>query len=434
MNNTKYLNIAFLFAQLIIVFLLVIKISSSLREFSDEIVSLSSNINFWFNGFDFRAGTSSQYPSYSPKLTSGPLSAIGSSIAWKFSKNLIFLRVSNFFYIYIVQLIYCYFLSKVYKFNLLKLILICSFAITSVPWWYGTLYSLGEMLSSIIFFNSIFLFPFYRKNALMMMGFSIFFGKFILVIGFIGFYISVLIFEKISRKIIKDSLYFSIPLFIWLMLVGLFYESSILVYMSDFYLSYFEQKDKFGSLNFSYRNIIDNFSSSEVSTWNISVLMRVLLSPLILSFVLFKKNPLDRRLNLNLFLSYFSIYLYFWLLNPKKSVIYSQDFTYITIVVALIFLTFYYSELDKLSKIALIFLVSFFMTSNLLFALFLFTIFSFFFKKTNKELVSYIVIAFLIISQFNSLLESRKNENYEFQISVCVKNFNSAICNSDGYK
>lgn len=268
----------------------------------------------------------------------------------------------------------------------------------------------------------------------MMMGFSIFFGKFIFVIGFIGFYISVLILEKISPKIIKDSLYFSIPLFIWLMLVGLFYDSSILVYMSDFYLSYFEQKDKFGSLNFSYRNIIDNFNSSEVSTWNISVLMRVLLSPLILSFVLFKKNTLDRTLNLNLFFSYFSIYLYFWLLNPNKSVIYSQDFTYITIVVALIFLTFYYSALDKLSKIALIFLVSFFMSSNLLFALFLFTISSFFFKKFNKEFASYIVMVFLIISQFNSLLESRKNENYEFQISACVSNFNSDICNSDGYK
>ena len=207
---------------------------------------------------------------------------------------------------YIVQIIYCYFLSKVYKFRLVKLILICSLAITSVPWWYGTLYSLGEMLSSIIFFNSIFLFRFYRRSSLMMMGFSIFFGKFIFVIGFIGFYISVLILEKISPKIIKDSLYFSIPLFIWLMLVGLFYDSSILVYMSDFYLSYFEQKDKFGSLNFSYRNIIDNFSSSEVSTWNISVLIRVLLSPLVLSFVLLKKNPLDRRLNLNLFFSYFS--------------------------------------------------------------------------------------------------------------------------------
>lgn len=144
MNNQKYLNISLFIAQLIIIFLLVFKISSSLREFSDEIVSLSSNISFWFNGFDFSAGTSSQYYSYSPKLTSGPLSAIGSSIAWKFTENLVFLRVSNFLYVYLVQLIFCYFLSKIYKFSLLKLIMICSFAITSVPWWYGTLYSLGR--------------------------------------------------------------------------------------------------------------------------------------------------------------------------------------------------------------------------------------------------------------------------------------------------
>mgnify|MGYP001165053443 FL=1 len=434
MNNQKYLNISLFIAQLIIIFLLVFKISSSLREFSDEIVSLSSNISFWFNGFDFSAGTSSQYYSYSPKLTSGPLSAIGSSIAWKFTENLVFLRVSNFLYVYLVQLIFCYFLSKIYKFSLLKLIMICSFAITSVPWWYGTLYSLGEMISSIIFFNSIFLYPFYRKTSIVMIAFSIFFGKFIFVIGFIGFYFSVLIFEKISRKIIKDCFYFCIPLLIWLMLVSLFYDSSVLVYMSDFYSSYFEQKEKFGSLDFSYRNVIDSFISSEVSTWNISVLLRVLLSPLILSFVLLKKNGFERQLKLHLFFAYFSIYLYFWILNPKKSVIYSQDFTYITLVIALICLIFNYSELDRLTKIGVILIVSFYMSSNILFVMFLLIILGLFLKKFKKELLSYVVIAFLVISQFNSLFESRKNENLDFQISECVENFNSVICNSNGYK
>jgi len=52
--NTKFL----LTLQLIVIGLLIYNMSLSLGAFSDEMVSLSSNINFWNNGFDFRTGNS----------------------------------------------------------------------------------------------------------------------------------------------------------------------------------------------------------------------------------------------------------------------------------------------------------------------------------------------------------------------------------------
>lgn len=101
--NTKFLFIL----QLIVIGLLINNMSLSLRAFIDEIVSLSSNINFWNNGFDFRTGNLNGYDSYSPKLTAGPISAFGSSLSWNITQALPSIRIFNFVYVYLVQVVFC---------------------------------------------------------------------------------------------------------------------------------------------------------------------------------------------------------------------------------------------------------------------------------------------------------------------------------------
>lgn len=430
-KNLKIITRVLLILQLIIIGLLINSMSLSLRAFIDEIVSLSSSINFWNNGFDFRTGNLNGYSSYNPKLTAGPISSIGSALSWNFTKTLSSLRIVNFVYVYLIQVIFIFFIHKKHNINFEILLIICGFVITSIPWWYGTLYSLGEIISSIIFFNSLILFNFFRRSTLILMSISIFFGKFIFIICFFGFYFSVLLKEKISFNIFKDAFYFLIPTSVWLLLVILHYEKSLFSYFSEFYFVYFQQPEITGSFNFSIGSIIENFQSSEVSTWNIAVILRVFLTPILISYLLAKKNIFYSDLDRHLLFSIGFIYFYFWLLNPKKSVIYSQDFTYITLILALITAFSLINPGNRFNKLIALFIISTFMSSNILFFLFLIFITV---KKTNLYFVKILLIIFLLVSQFNAFIESKENEKNNYFINECVNNFNFEICNSRGYK
>lgn len=422
-----------LILQIIIVGSLVYSFSNSLREFSDEIVSLSSNISFWNNNLEFKAN-SGEYSSYNPKLTSGPISAIGSSLGWNFTSNLNELRIFNFIYVYIVQLLFCFVISIKYKFDFTKLLIICGFVLTSIPWWYGTLYSLGEMISAILFFNSAILFNYYRKTSLVFMSIAIFFGKFILIICFFGFYFSVFINEKKFSKALKDAIYFLTPLFFWIILVLSKSDFSLLSYFTRFYYVYFQQTDLTGTLNLAPTNIIENLTTSEVSSWNISVVLRVLICPIFAGVILIRHKIFSEMIDKHLFFSMLSIYLYFWLLNPKKSVIYSQNFLYLILLVTLISLFF----TDLKNNIFLyslhFFVIAIFMSSTHLFIILLIFLIFTLLTQINRKNLQRLLLFFLIISQANLFSESLNQEKYEFTIDECIASFSINFCNSDGYK
>lgn len=427
--NTKFL----LTLQLIVIGFLIYNMSLSLRAFIDEIVSLSSNINFWNNGFDFRTGNSNGYSSYSPKLTAGPISALGSSLSWNITQALPSIRIFNFVYVYLVQVVFCFFISKKHNFNFETLLIICGFIMTSIPWWYGTLYSLGEMISSILFFNSLILFNSFRRATLILMSISIFFGKFIFIICFLGFYISVLLNEKITLNILQDAFYFLIPLSVWLLLVYINYEQSLSSYFSEFLFVYFQQPELIGSFNFSLENIIKNLQSSEVSTWNVSIILRVLLSPILIIFLLIKKNVFGNNLDIHLLFSIGFIYLYFWLLNPKKSVIYTQDFTYITLMLGFVAAFSLINSSNKINKLISLLIISTFMSSNIIFFLLIIFILFITMKEINLNSAKSLLIIFLLVSQFNAFIESQEWEKNTYSIIECIENFNFSKCNSNGY-
>jgi len=59
--------------------------TKTLKPWSDEIVSLVSNLNFYYNNFNFIGPFKTQYfVSYSPKLTAGPLSSVGAIVSFFF--------------------------------------------------------------------------------------------------------------------------------------------------------------------------------------------------------------------------------------------------------------------------------------------------------------------------------------------------------------
>ena len=156
--------------------------SSRIPRFIDEYISLNSNLNF-YRYLDFNAGEVFG-GSYSTLLTSGPLSAVGGVIGWTFTSKLIIARISNFYWVILLQLILSYILirknNKKQVFILFSTILI--FLLT--PWWQSSLYMIGEFASVILFTNAAFLFPYHRKFALILFSFSIFYGKLLTFLPF----------------------------------------------------------------------------------------------------------------------------------------------------------------------------------------------------------------------------------------------------------
>ena len=150
--------------------------TKTLKPWSDEIVSLVSNLNFYYSNFNFIGPNGSQYfKSYIPGLTAGPISAIGGIVGWTFSENIYILRFSNLIYLIIISTGFSFFVFKTFnidlKNNFLLLNTLLIFTLTNTSWWYSVLYLLPETICSVIFVNSVFLFSKKRRLSLFLMSF-----------------------------------------------------------------------------------------------------------------------------------------------------------------------------------------------------------------------------------------------------------------------
>ena len=157
--------------------------AKTLKPWSDEIVSLVSNLNF-YNNLNFLGPIDSQYfISYSPGLTAGPISAIGAVASWIFTQNMTIIRFGNLVYLFLLSVGLTYFVFRAFKINLnlnfLLLNILILFSLTNTSWWYSILYLLPETICSVIFVNSVLLFQKNRNLSLFLMSFSVFFGDFL---------------------------------------------------------------------------------------------------------------------------------------------------------------------------------------------------------------------------------------------------------------
>ncbi len=410
--------------------------ASRLTSFIDEYIVLASNVSF-FNNLDFNAG-SFIGGSYSILLTSGPISAVGGVLGWNLSSNFIISRISNYYWVVALQIFFCFLLSKYYKKNINFLLFTSPLLILLIPWWQGTLYLLGEVPSTIIFTNAVFLINKNRRTSLFLFGLSIFFGKILTLLLFLGFYIPILILEKNIHKVIKDAFYFLISGMLWLILVSIFYEKgSVFDYINnqkDLILNH-QSSGASTSSSFNFENISNQIVLSEVSSWNNFELLRVGLIPILFIFiVLYYKNQINEtfgNIGYSIIFCILLPYLWFWILSPTKWIRYSQHFTVFVLITLLYFINFEKSD-SKIKTLGTFSMFLFFLDNekNMIFiGLVSFFVIVFFSKKQySKIYLKILLVLFLTIDIAIPYFEKNSFASLDGVILECEEDLYSELC------
>tara|TARA_B100001057_G_scaffold501162_1_gene621230 strand:+ start:1507 stop:2835 length:1329 start_codon:yes stop_codon:yes gene_type:complete len=406
--------------------------SFTIENFIDEYISLSSNVNFYRN-FDFNAGDFIGGP-YSIYLTSGPLSAVGGVLGWSIFESFTFSRISNFYWILLLQIIFSYFILKIYKLDIQVLTLLNFVIILLIPWWQGSLYSLGEIASMIIFTNSIFLFEKYRKQSIFLMSMSIFFGKLLTLLPFIGFYLYVLFKEKKLKRVIFDALIFSIPIFFWIMLVALNYEKGNISYYLSSQLDLILNHQSSGASLENSNSFIKKLQMSEYSSWNIFDRFRILLTPVLLIFYVAKNNKIINdnlgKYTVGIIPSIFLPYIWFWLFSPTKWMRYSQHF----MVIILIFLIYFLSlnlDYSRINFLFSILFISIFIENNkilIIFTVFLSVYLIYVLKEVEQKTLKILLCIVLVFDISISFFQNEILGEIFYQIESCAESLVSSEC------
>ena len=436
-NNKTFLIIYSL--QIAALFYLFYLTSKTLEPFLDEYVSLTANLGF-FTNLDFNAGINNG-GSYGVALTSGPISALGGVLGLIIFQDLMTARFLNFVWVFILQTGLVFLVKKYYEINFKILLLFSSLTFMLIPWYYGVLYSIGEIASTYLFFYSIIIFPKNRKVALVLISVCIFFGKFILVIIFSIFYLTYVIQNREIRYFIKDGLIFSIPLFVWLFLVYLFYEKGgVADYIVNFFNFNFTNNRSAGidRESTSLISYVLSFRDSEVINWNSATILRVFVSPIMFNFgLLYFKGKLQNQLKilvLPVVLSTSAHYLWFWLMSPTKWIRYSQHFLIITILFTLFIFSFINKEIND-KKFYLYFSIYLSLFLNSVFLLIGLIAISFYIyfsnnKSVNRSTVTLLLI-FFFLNSLNGIFEVNSKTTYEFLFRECIEEINSNDCRNE---
>ena len=314
--------------------------SIRIPKFVDEYIALTSNVNF-YNNLDFNAGDFLG-GSYSIFLTSGPISAIGGVLGWNVSNSFFISRIANYYWLVALQILFALILIRAYKVNKEFLIAFSFMVILLIPWWQGGLYSLGEIASMIIFSNAIFIFFKYRKLSLVLFSISIFFGKLLTALPFVGFYLLVFISEKSFKKIYDDVIFFTIPFFGWMLLILFNYEDGTVFDYIQSQLDLILNHQSAGFSDDTTFSLLSSIDSSEVGNWNSYDILRLAYAPLIFLIIVYRNRiRIDQKFNkisLPLIGSLVAPYLWFWLLSPTKWMRYSQHFSILMILSLIYFI------------------------------------------------------------------------------------------------
>jgi len=434
LNMFSYKNNFFISLYFTALIYFVYKTSSTLPPFRDEIVSLVANTGFFLNGFSFEGPRQTIFEGlYNPFLTSPPLSAVGSSIAWSFFNDFNLIRLANFLWVLVAQILFSKYVSNIYELDQKKVIIFSGFALVSFPFWFGSIYSLGETISIIFFFNSILLYKSYPKVSIFFMGMLVFFGKGILIVLFAFFYFFNLILTKDLKKVPLELLIFLFPSTIWILLINFKSEyQSISDYIEHFIIMYESMGSQIGSLGLidilSAQNILNNFQNSGVLNWNPSVLLRVFAPPIILFLVLLIKRGRDMMLDVKQ-LTYFvlslaPLYGWFVLVSPEKPIIYASHFTFPMLMFSLYLLSRKDLKNDLINNSAF-FICCLYMTSDILFLISLLTLLLINIFKRIGYSTLLILICFSII---NSTYEVSKEKTYDVDLTECKKDIGSYSC------
>ncbi|MBH19505.1 MAG: hypothetical protein CL851_03670 [Crocinitomicaceae bacterium] len=371
-------------------------------SFIDEYVVLTSNVNF-FKNFDFNAGDFIG-GSYSVMLTSGPISAIGSVISWNITNNFILGRISNFYFLILLQVLFSIAIFKKHKLDSKLILGFNGLVLLSIPWWQGALYSLGEIASMIIFTNSVFLFHKLRKLSMFLFSVSIFYGKLLTLLPFLGFYGAYIFKKRKVINIINEAVYFFVPLALWLLLVQIYYDSGNLndYFVDQYYLIINHAGSGVSSLDTGqFFNLKQNIFQTEIINWNTYDRLRLIVIPLITTAILFNnKEKVDNvfnNLSIPLIFSILIPYIWFWFFNSNKWMRYSQHFSVVVIIV-LLYLTFSGINFSRIYYLTITSMFSLFITNvKFLIAVFIITSLILILSFQKKRLQIFIQILLIVI-------------------------------------
>ena len=442
-NKNSYLLLVASQIYIIISFFSSFYKTKTLKPWSDEIVSLVSNYNFYLNNFNFIGPYGTEYfTSYSPKLTAGPISSIGAVISWVFTDNIYIIRFSNFIYLFLLSILLLCIVLFTFNFevkgNFILLTTLFLFSLTNTSWWYGILYLLPETICALIFANAILLFEKHRRISLLIMGISIFFGDFLTVLMFFGFYISTMYYERSLIRVLKDIPFGILPPIIWLSLVIFFSDYNLIDYFSEYYNHYFRHRSA-GNVDFSSSSIVNNFVNSEVSNWGIADFTRILFAPILFSFIVIRFNILTSITNLGkaqILLPLLTVFTWFWLLSPVKSIIYSGLFTTFMLI-----FTSYLIVLAEFKKELVFYLLltiyAFFFSSFFLIVIYMIFITLFFIikkQKIQRKQILIILIFSMCLNQLNVIAETASLLTYEVTVKNCKASLTEVDCWDDYFE
>ncbi len=424
-----------LFFQHFFIFNYVKSKASSIPTFIDEYVVLASSVNF-FKNLDFNAEILGG--SYSVYLTSGPISAIGSVISWNLSSNFIISRISNFYWIFILQTILSYLVVRFYKLNFYPILFFNGLILLLIPWWIGALYSIGEIASMVIFTNAMFLYSKNKKLSMILFSISIVYGKILTILPLIGFYIPIIIKKRSINQFLNDMLYFSVPLAIWLTLVHFKYASGNLFdYLIDQYnLIMNHSSSGVNTINDKkFFDSIENIMSTEVAIWSSYDLFRVAAVPIIFSFVMLKIRKVLELKFINIIypitLSILIPYLWFWFFNANKWIRYSQHFTVI-VLISLSYFIFTKAKFENFDYLLMVGLLIVFIDNSkilIILSILVSAIALALLKPTRSMIaVQIIIILFVTIDITNAYFQNQQINKTNISVNECSESITANEC------
>ena len=408
----------------------------TLKPFADELVSLTANTGFFIN-FDFRAGNNllgGQGYSYSVLNSSGPFSAIGSTLTWLIYKDIYLARMFNFIFVLLLNTIISYSICNYFQLDK-RYVIFSNLTIVTIPWWYGSLYSLGELPSVIVFFYAMVIFNKNRVLSVLLFSFSIFFSKLILLLFFGGFYLIYIFTDSYYHKKInlskftKDFLIFLLPLSLWLLLIHIYSDYGISQYFDDvvnYLILNHQSSDTSLFTNFSFSNIkmvIQNMKWSPVDIY------KVLIFPIFTIFTLLKNKDFITRVlkfEVNSFIASISVfYFWFWILSTTKWIKYSSQMVYICLGAVLLIFFVTLSKKNRTQTILIsISLLPFVSSLSVLFISSLLLAFSF---SQKKYLINTWILIF-ILSGSNLLVETTLKDTFEVNMKDCTEQLLNDSC------
>jgi hypothetical protein len=178
----------------------------------------------------------------------------------------------------------------------------------------------------------------------------------------------------------------------------------------------------------SLENIFHNFENSGVLSWNVSVVLRVFVPPVILLTLLIIKKGKNMMLDINQYV-YFAaalipIYGWFILISPEKPIIYTAHFTFPILMFSFYLLSRKNIKIDLVNSGAF-FICCLYMTSSLLFAI---SIFFLVLIITTKKMNYSIIILLIFLSLINSTYEVSKEKTFSIDLSLCKIDITSYEC------